>query len=185
LKKRGPVLAEYARAHLREQLGGPRAMVPDAPWCHELAATFVTLRWPDGELQGCIGSLSAARGIVEDVASHTISAGFHDPRGKTLALADIDQLDVEISLLSELEPIEFTDEASAMAAIRVGVDGIVLAHGSRRATLLPVMWTHLPGVEQFVGALKHKAGLPKGWWSPDVKMWRYTVERYVDIARRA
>jgi AmmeMemoRadiSam system protein A len=183
VKTRGPALAVWARAYLRERLGGPRALRLDAAWASELAATFVTLRWRDGgELQGCIGSLAAARGIADDVADHMISAALHDPRGGDVALADVDELDLEISLLSALEPIAFTDEDSALAAIRIGVDGLVLAHGGRRATLLPVMWTHLPRVDQFVDALKHKAGLARDFWSPTVQLWRYTVDRYVDPA---
>ncbi|MGE5183062.1 MAG: AmmeMemoRadiSam system protein A [Acidobacteriota bacterium] len=183
MKARGPALASWARAYLRERLGGPRALRLEAEWASEPAATFVTLRWhADGELQGCIGSLNAARSIADDVASHVVSAALHDPRAADLSLAQVDDLDLEISLLSPLEPIAFTDEASALAAIRVGVDGILLVASGRRATLLPVMWEHLPDVAQFIGALKHKAGLPRGFWSPNVQLWRYTTDRYVDPA---
>lgn len=183
MKTRGPVLAQWARAYLREKLGGPRAARIDASWAQEPAATFVTLRWHrDGELQGCIGSLAAARSIADDVADHVISAALHDPRASDLSLAQVDDLDLEISLLSALEPIAFTDEAGALAAIRPGVDGLVLASGGRRATLLPVMWEHLPKVDAFVGALKHKAGLARGYWSASVQLWRYTTDRYVDPA---
>ena len=183
MKTRGPVLALWARAFLRERLGGPRAVPIDAPWASEKAATFVTLRWhSDGELQGCIGSLAAARGIADDVAGHVISAALHDPRASDLSLAQVDELDLEISLLSPLEELAFTDEASALAAIRPGVDGLVFASGGRRSTLLPVMWEHIPEVDKFVGALKHKAGLSRAFWSSNVQLWRYTTDRYVDPA---
>ncbi len=183
MKTRGPALAFWARSCLRERLGGPRALRLEAAWASEPAATFVTLRWSsDGELQGCIGSLNAARSIADDVASHVVSAALHDPRAADLSLEQVDELDLEISLLSPLERIEFTDEASALSAIRVGVDGLLLVSGGRRATLLPVMWEHLPEVAQFMGALKHKAGLPRGFWSPNVELWRYTTDRYVDPA---
>lgn len=176
------MLVAWARAHLRHTLGGPPASRPDLPWCAEPAATFVTLRWINGDLQGCIGSLAAVRSIADDVADHVVSAALHDPRTDPIGLADIDNLDLEVSLLSPLEPIAFSDEAGAYAAIRVGTDGLVLAAHGRRATLLPVMWTHLPDVDTFMRALKQKAGLSPKFWSDDVKLWRYTTDRYVDPA---
>src|SRR5579863_7768127 len=128
MKQRGPILAAWARAHLREALGGPSAQRPSEPWCGERAATFVTLRRSDsGALQGCIGTLVAARAIADDVAHHVIAAGMHDPRGEMLVLDAVSALDLEISLLSAIEPI-------AVADIRPGVDGLVLEHRGARAT---------------------------------------------------
>lgn len=180
MSERGSILARWARARLCEALGGEPAARPDAPWCHEPGATFVTLRWRDGRLQGCIGSLEARRGVVDDVARNAVAAGLHDLRGAAITLADIARLDVEVSLLSPLEPIAFTGEAAALAALRVGVDGVVLAHGRRRATFLPVMWPRLGDPATFLGALKAKAGLPRDHWSDELALFRYTAERHVD-----
>ena len=182
MKTKGPILSAWARGHLRETLGGARAQRPGEPWCAELAATFVTLRWTDGELQGCIGSLSAVRPIADDVADHVVSAALHDPRSEPIALGDIDALDLEVSVLSPLEPIAFAGEAGALAAIRAGVDGLVFAAHGRRSTLLPIMWKQIPDVKTFVNALKQKAGLSPKFWSDDVKLWRYTTQRYEDPA---
>ena len=179
---KGPVLAAWARAHLKETLGGPHAERPREPWCAEPAATFVTLRWTDGELQGCIGSLAAVRPIADDVADHVVSAALHDPRSEPIELRDIDNLDLEVSVLTPLEPIAFSDEASALAAIRPGKDGLVFAAHGRRSTLLPIMWEQIPDVKTFVNALKQKAGLSPKFWSDDVKLWRYSAERYEDPA---
>jgi hypothetical protein len=182
VKTRGPILAAWARAHLREHMGGPHAAPPIDAWAKEPAATFVTLRWTDGELQGCIGSLAPVRSIADDVADHVVSAALHDPRTSPIAIGDIDRLDLEVSLLSPLEPIELTDEASALAAIRPGTDGLVFTAHGRRSTLLPIMWEHIPEVRAFVAALKQKAGLSPKFWSPDVKLFRYTTDRYEDPA---
>ncbi len=182
MRERGPILAAWARAHLRQTLGGPPAAAPTQAWAKALAATFVTLRWTSGALQGCIGSLSAVRSIADDVADHVVSAALHDPRTSPIVIGDIDNLDLEVSLLSPLEPIDFHDEKSMKAAIRPGTDGLVFAAHGRRSTLLPVMWTQLPDVDTFVSALKQKAGLSPKFWSDDVKLWRYTTDRYVDPA---
>jgi len=169
---RGPELLAWARAKLRHELGGPEPARPEVPWGDEQAATFVTWRWRDGRLQGCIGTLEAARGILDDIAYNTVAAGVRDPRAKTITLADVDELIVEVSVLSPLEPI------ASEADIRVGVDGIVIAHTLRRATFLPIMWEQLPDLERFMGELKRKAGLPRSFPSAELQLWRYTVERH-------
>jgi len=169
---RGPELLAWARAQLRGALGGPEAVRPAVPWGDEHAATFVTWRWPDGRLQGCIGSLQAERAILDDVAHNAVAAGVHDPRAKKVTLTDVDELHLEVSILSPLEAI------AGEADIRVGTDGVVIAHTLRRATFLPIMWEQLPDLERFMGELKRKAGLPRSFPSAELELWRYTVERH-------
>jgi len=172
----GPDLVRFARAHLAEKLGGPVAIRPTGDWCNELGATFVTLRWRSGALQGCIGTLEADRGIVDDVAHNAVAAGTRDPRTKPCKLADISDLHVELSILSPLEPIASEDD------IRVGTDGIVLHSRGRRATFLPVMWERLPTREIFMAELRHKAGLPRND-AGEARLERYTVHKFEDPAR--
>jgi len=172
----GPALVKYAREHLREALGGAKAARPTGQWCEEPAATFVTLRWnKGGDLQGCIGTLEADRGIVDDVAYNAVAAGTRDPRTQPCVLADVDKLDVELSILSPLEPI------GSEADIRVGTDGIVLLHRGRRATFLPVMWERLATKETFMGELRRKAGLPRDF-AGEVQLLRYTATKFEDPA---
>jgi AmmeMemoRadiSam system protein A len=173
MSERGPILVDWARARLRQELGGPPAAKPDVPWGSEKAGTFVTWRWDDDRLQGCIGNLGADRAILDDVAHNAVAAGLHDPRAKQLSLADLDQLHVEVSVLSPLTPLASESE------IRVGTDGIVIQQGAwKRATFLPIMWEQLPTLEQFMGELKRKAGLPRSFPSAELQIWRYTVDRY-------
>jgi AmmeMemoRadiSam system protein A len=176
--ERGPTLLAWARARLGQKLGGPAASRPSAAWCSEIGATFVTLHWKNGRLQGCIGSIEPRLPIVDDVEHNVIAAACHDPRGQRLELADVAALDIELSILSALEPIAFDDEASALAALRPGVDGVVLGWQGERATFLPSMWSRLPGVREFMQGLKTKAGLPVTFWRADMKLWRYAVDRY-------
>jgi AmmeMemoRadiSam system protein A len=171
----GPELVRFARARLREALGGPPAVRPTGAWTDELGATFVTLRWKSGDLQGCIGTLEADRGIVDDVASNAIAAGTRDPRTLPCKLDDVDNLDVELSILSPLEPI------GSEADIRVGTDGILIRHQHHRATFLPVMWERLPTRDQFMGELRRKAGLPRDF-AGELQLMRYTVDKFEDPA---
>lgn len=177
-------LARYARERIGEELGASPALAPDAPRCRAPGAAFVSLHWTDGRLHGCVGTIDAHRPLVEDVAANAVAAALYDPRGGALVRADVDALDVEVSILSPLEPLAVADEAAARAALRPHADGVVLRWRSRRATFLPQVWDTLPAPAVFLRELKQKAGLAADFWSADVQLWRYGVERIVDPASR-
>lgn len=182
-EEEGLSLARYARACIREQLGGPRAEAPAGPAAIlEPGACFVTLRFGD-MLQGCIGSIEPRRPLVEDVAHNAVSAAFHDPRALPLAPRDVDALTVEVSVLSPLAPIAFSDEASAARALRPFEDGVVLRAGRHQGTFLPQVWDSLPDPREFLCELKRKAMLPWNYWSDDVELLRYRVQKFIDPAR--
>lgn len=181
---KGDELVRFARAKLAEELGGPKAERPQKPWADEPCGTFVTLRWTDGRLQGCIGNLEPRRAIADEVAHNSIAAGTLDPRASRITLGDVDDLDVELSILSPLEKIEATTEAEARAQIEPGVHGVVFAHGSRRSTFLPVMWERMSGMDEFMRSLKEKAGYPPDFWDEKCRLYRYTADKHVDPAKR-
>ncbi len=177
-------LARWARAALVERLGGPRAGAakPEGAWTEELASTFVTLRFSNGELQGCIGRLDPERPLAVDVAENAFAAATLDPRSEPVALAQVDDLDVEVSVLSPLEPLAARSEAEAIAALRPGRDGVVLASKRRRATFLPVMWEVFGDARTLLHELERKAGFSAGVWRDDFRILRYTVDKSVDPA---
>ncbi len=167
----GAVLIAWARASIAQALGGPHATPPDDAWLGEHRGTFVTLRWKtDGDLQGCIGNLGGDRKLVDDVASNAVAAATRDPRSEPIALADLAQLDIEVSVLTPLEAIE------GIAAIEPG-DGVVIEWNGRRATFLPIMWEMFPDKATFVAQLARKAGIPASA-QHEVLAWRYTAERF-------
>ncbi len=180
--ERGATLAKWARACVREKLGAEPIAAPDAPWCEELVATFVTLRWTTGALQGCIGTIRPVRAIVDDVSSNAVAAATRDPRGQTLVLADVDRLEVEVSLLSALDKLPAGTESEMWKHVTPGTHGVVLETPGTRGVLLPAVWDRL-SLAEFVAALKQKAGLPPTFWSSDVSLYRFTVEHHVDHAR--
>jgi len=70
----------------------------------------------------------------------------------------------------------FSNEADLQEKIRPGVDGLILEEGGRRGTFLPSVWEELPETELFFEHLKMKAGLPAGYWSDTLRVFRYTAE---------
>jgi len=62
--------------------------------------------------------------------------------------------------------------------VRPGVDGLILEFRHYRATFLPAVWESLPDPYVFLAQLKHKAGLPLDFWSPELRVERYTTEYF-------
>lgn len=179
------LLLGYARARIAQEVGGPPAPAPEATstwatWAARPAATFVTLRWPDRELQGCIGTLEPRRTLLADAAFNAVGAAIADPRARPLTPADVAALTIEISLLSPLEPLAFSDEAGALVGLRPGQDGVVLGWRGRRVTFLPQMWEQFPERAEFLRHLKLKAGMRGDFWAEDIALWRYRVDKHVD-----
>ena len=180
--ERGGVLLALARATLADALGAAGSEAPPAPaWLERPGACFVTLKI-DGELCGCIGSLEAYRPLGEDLCANALAAAFRDPRFPPLEAGQLARVRIEVSLLSELEPLAFSDEADLLLRLRPGVDGLVFEHDGHRGTFLPAVWRQLPAPEVFLRHLKRKAGLDPGFWAPDVCISRYTVDSWSEPA---
>ena len=173
----GEVLLPIARAAIARELGQAQSAREDEAWLREPGATFVTLTQAEA-LRGCIGTLQAHRPLVDDVKANAIAAAFRDPRFPPLTAPEFERTSVEISLLSALERLPFENEQDAIAKLRPGVDGVVFEYGYHRSTYLPQVWEDLPDANEFLAHLKYKAGLPPDFWSPEVKLSRYTVSKF-------
>jgi hypothetical protein len=176
--RRGVVLLAIAREAIAEPVE-PQAM-PEwrEEWLRARAASFVTLRL-GGELRGCIGTVDAHRALGHDVAHNARSAAYRDSRFAPVTFAQRPLLEVEVSVLSARCPIAAESEMDAAARLRPGVDGVVLEFAEARATFLPQVWENLPDPIDFLAELRRKALLPARFWHPDLKISRYTVEKFV------
>jgi AmmeMemoRadiSam system protein A len=173
----GRALLVRARNAIAGELGIAPLPEPEDPALGQVGAVFVTLM-QDGRLRGCIGSLEAHRQLDDDVRANARAAAFRDPRFAPLDREELPHTRVEVSLLSAAVPIAFSDEEDAVSQLRPGVDGVILEWHGRRGTFLPQVWESLPERHQFVAHLKQKAGLPADFWAPDVKLYRYEVEKW-------
>lgn len=141
------------------------------------AACFVTLHYQT-RLRGCIGSLEARRPLVDDVSHNAFAAAFQDRRFSPVTADELPDLDYHIAVLSSRQPLAYANRDDLLAQLRPGVDGLVLSSGGHRGTFLPAVWDHLPSAERFLGELVVKAGLPRDYWSNDIRIERYQVEDF-------
>ncbi|MEN8129982.1 MAG: AmmeMemoRadiSam system protein A [Pseudomonadota bacterium] len=174
-----PLLLELAHQAIAYGLQRGKQMVIHVedypPPLRQQRATFVTLKIT-GDLKGCIGTLEAYRSLIEDVAGNAHAAAFSDPRFNPVTRAQRDSLQVSISVLGPSEEMTFADENDLLEQLRPGTDGLILKQAKRRGTFLPAVWEFLPDRGQFLEHLKLKAGLPSGYWSDDIRVFRYTTQ---------
>lgn len=136
----------------------------------EAGAAFVTLRH-GSELRGCVGVLSATKPLVDIVAEMALSAALNDPRFSPVAACELDDLTIEISVLSSPQPI-------SPEQIEVGVHGLVVVRGLNRGVLLPQVATENSwDRETFLAHTCLKAGLPEdAWRDPQTSILAFTAE---------
>lgn len=142
------------------------------------AASFVTLN-KQGRLRGCIGSLEARRPLVLDVQQNAVGAALRDPRFPPVRPEEVDDLSIEISVLSLPEPLDYNSAEDLFDKLRPGVDGVVIERGWHRATFLPQVWEKLPDERQFLERLCFKAGLsPDAYRSGELNVMTYQVDKF-------
>jgi len=179
--RRGETLLKIARNTLLEMFEAPGETQEVEPWLKEDGACFVTLR-RGSELRGCIGTILPHRSLIEDLRANTLAAATRDPRFPPLAREELDLTVIHVSLLSPLQAMEFDGEADLLRQLRPNVDGLVLEYGPQRGTFLPAVWKELPDPPAFLAQLKRKSGLAADFWSPEIRIRRYTTESWSEIS---
>ena len=169
-------LVEIARDAVAEHVAGRTGGTPRVEDLPEASGAFVTLK-KKGELRGCIGTLECRAPLAEEVARVAVCAAREDPRFEPVRASELDEIDVEVSVLGPLEEIDPSDPA----AIVVGVHGLVVERGYRRGLLLPQVATELNwDREAFLAHTCLKAGLPADAWRSGAKVYRFAAEVFGD-----
>lgn len=138
----------------------------------EKSGAFVTLK-KDGELRGCIGTIQPVQPLYAAVVENAVNAALHDTRFTPVKAAELEGMEVEVSVLSPLTPIDGPEK------FEVGRHGIVLTKHGRRAVFLPEVapeqgWTR----EETLSQLSLKAGLPADAWKEGARFEVFTSRKY-------
>jgi AmmeMemoRadiSam system protein A len=141
-------------------------------------ASFVTLT-NDGQLRGCIGALEASQPLALDVQEHAIAAATQDYRFQNVHPEEVPEIEIEVSLLSPMQKLEYSNTGELKSKLRPGIDGVTLIDGYRRATFLPQVWEKVTGVEEFLNHLCMKMGAsPDYWRTGRLDVYIYQVEEF-------
>lgn len=149
-----------------------------SPQLCECRASFVTLTC-DGELRGCIGTLEKCLPLAEDVVLRATAAATRDPRFSPIRCDELKKLGLEISVLSDPMPLDYSQPAELPSLLKLGGHGVILRYGKKRATFLPQVWERVPDADQFLRLLCRKALLPDDYWKTgELRFEVYQVDSY-------
>jgi AmmeMemoRadiSam system protein A len=141
----------------------------------EPGSAFVTI-YCAKRLRGCVGRTDRTLALAETVAQCAIGAALRDTRFRPIEPAELDRMSIEISVLSELQPL-------AHHELEAGKHGLVVARGDLRGLLLPQVaaergWS----IERFLEETCGKAGLePGAWRDPETEILAFTAEIFSDV----
>lgn len=173
-------LLSVARESIKTFLEEGRILKPttDNPKLREYAGVFVTLE-EYGQLRGCIGYIGAVQPLYLAVRDNAVNAAFNDPRFPPVTREELDDIEIEVSVLSKPELIEVSEPEEYLEKIRPGIDGLIIEYDNKSATYLPQVWEQIPDKVEFLGSLCNKAGLPSNTWrNKKVKIFKYQVEAF-------
>jgi hypothetical protein len=170
---RNTVRAVVAGGSLPEVSAGNLAPKFTAP-----KGCFVTLT-KHGDLRGCIGYIRAQGPLYRAVIENARNAAISDPRFPPVSPGEVDQIEIEISVLTEPQPLAFASSAELLQKLQPHKDGVVLQIGERGATYLPQVWDQLPDKVEFLNNLAEKAGCDRtDWRQPGAAVFIYHVEAF-------
>jgi len=148
--------------------------IQDDPILMEERAVFVTLH-KDGNLKGCIGHMHARMPFYKAVIEMAAASAFEDPRFPSVQIEELDNIEIEISVLSPMERI-FDHNL-----IRMGIDGVWIKKGFHSGVYLPQVavdtgWDR----ETFLRSLcASKAGLPAdAYKDSNTEIYIFQVEKF-------
>jgi AmmeMemoRadiSam system protein B/AmmeMemoRadiSam system protein A len=140
------------------------------PNLYQERGCFVILK-KQGELRGCIGNLALARPLYLTVQNVAIAAAISDSRFLPVTKKELEDISVEISVLS---PFELVDDVSE---IEVGRHGLVIVKGQNQGVLLPQVATEQNwDLDEFLRQICLKAGLPEDAWQEGAQLYVFTAE---------
>ncbi|MHA1292783.1 MAG: TIGR00296 family protein [Promethearchaeota archaeon] len=122
-------------------------------------------------LRGCIGYIEPTYSLYDVIHKVSISAAIEDPRFPSVSLKEMDNILIEISILTPPKLIEVNNPKEYLEKIVIGRDGLIAERGMRRGLLLPQVpvdhgrnWS----VTEFLENTCMKAWLPADSWK-DIK----------------
>ncbi|WP_292460086.1 TIGR00296 family protein [Methanothermococcus sp.] len=163
----GTFAVKFARTVIENYLTGENTILCEYPEkFNELRGVFVSLHtYPEHDLRGCIGIPEPVMPLIEALKEASISAAVNDPRFPAITLDELDEIVVEVSILTVPKLLEVKDPTEYLEKIKIGRDGLIIEYGAYRGLLLPQVPVEFGwDVDQYLANLCLKAGLPPNTW---------------------
>jgi AmmeMemoRadiSam system protein A len=179
----GPLLLKLARQSILQEfkkenkLESLKDKIPS--WILKAnRGTFVTLH-KNSELRGCIGNIDPVKNIFTGILDNAKHAAFNDTRFSPLSFKELENTNIEISILTRPEKLDYNDQHDLIVKLNPGIDGVIIQKSYKNATFLPQVWEQLKSPEIFLTHLCSKAGLSSdAWQKGDLEVLTYQVQLF-------
>ena len=179
----GKMLITFARENIEYFLKNDRRIPVTDEIKQKFAdnyGAFVTLNkfnFSGNPLRGCIGYIEPTYSLYDVIHKVSVSSAIEDPRFPSVSLKEMDNIVIELSILTPPKQIEVNDPEEYLQKIVIGRDGLIAERGMRRGLLLPQVpvdhdrnWD----VETFLNHTCQKAWLPtNAWKEKDTKIYSF------------
>ncbi len=189
-KPDGELAVRLARRAIEECLGNGKKIEPDnlPKVFNEHRGVFVTLKTPEliqgiksKELRGCIGRPYPILPLGKAIIISAINAARDDPRFHPVKPEEIDELIIEVTVLTvpkliNAKPKDLPDK------IIIGRDGLIVATGMCSGLLLPqVAVEHGFDCTEFLCQTCMKAGLMPDAWLNGAEVYSFEGQIFEEI----
>ncbi|MGQ9479108.1 MAG: TIGR00296 family protein [Thermoproteota archaeon] len=185
----GKILIKIARRSIEKFLREGEYETPPADLrdvFYEPCGVFVTLNRIIGsvqngpkELRGCIGFPEPVKPLVSALIEAAVAAAVDDPRFPPVSLEELNEIVIDVSVLTTPQLINMEDRSLLPKMIKIGRDGLIVERGFNKGLLLPqVAVDENWDPETFLSYTCIKAGIPPEYWK-DKKTRIYSFQAIV------
>jgi len=139
----GKTLINFARENIEhylknnKRIGVPEEIKQKFPNKYGAFVTLNQFNVGGNPLRGCIGYIEPTYSLYDVIHKVSISSAIEDPRFPSVTLEEMDDIVIEISILTSPKLIEVDDPNEYLEKIVIGRDGLIAEKGMRRGLLLP------------------------------------------------
>ena len=187
--KEGEYLVRLARnsiAHYLESLLPMTPPKPDFPELLEKRGVFCTLlKYPSGDLRGCIGLIESDKSLINGVIETSCSAT-QDPRFMPLTSEELDKIIIEITVLSDMQKILVYQPRDYLNEIEIGKDGLFIKYKYSSGIFLPQVPVEQKwDLKTYLCELCLKAGLDEdAWITKPVDLYKFQAQIFSETEPR-
>ncbi len=145
---------------------------------------FVTLH-KNGQLRGCIGFPEPVIQLNEAIMNAAESAAFRDPRFPHVEKGEMDEINVEVSVLTKPKRIDVRNPNDYLKQIQIGKDGLIMRGTFSSGLLLPQVATEYGwDAKTFLQQTCIKAGLKPDDWMDfnNVRVYKFQSQVFGESA---
>jgi len=181
----GKIAVKLARRAIETYLAEKRVIQDRFSGVFEQKRGVFTTLTKHGELRGCIGFPYPIKRLDEAIIESAIAAATEDPRFPPVSLEEMDEIVVEVTILTPPEKIN-AKPTELPKYVEIGKHGLMIKRGFYSGLLLPQVAVEYGfDAEEFLSQTCMKAGLPPDCWLVEgTEVYRFEGQIFKEVKPR-